>query len=55
MKNPIKALAIVNTILLVIVVGVVILAAVSAKTETGEKVKFFPKREDETEVESKEA
>lgn len=49
MKNPIKALAIINTALLVVVVVVVIYAAVNAKTESGENVNFFGKRDEDRE------
>lgn len=46
MKNPIKTLAILNTVLLV---GVIVFL-VFAKTESGEKVKFSLKNADESDT-----
>jgi len=46
MKNPIKALAITNTILLV---GLIIFVAVAVRpqTESGEKINLIPKKNQE--------
>jgi hypothetical protein len=45
MKNPIKALAITNTVLLVGLILFLVFAG--GKTESGEKVNFFSKRDDD--------
>lgn len=46
MKNPIKVLAITNTILLVGLIVFVLVA--KSRTESGEKVGYFLKEEEET-------
>ena len=49
--NPLKALQVVNTVLLV---GVILfLVFGSGRTESGEKVKFIAKRESDTDPEIK--
>lgn len=50
MKNPIKVLAITNTILLVGLIVFILVA--KQRTETGEKVGYFLPKEDESATET---